>query len=160
MTPSEFNPYQPPAMLQHPLEEAPLSALEARQRLQLPAYGQIMAGVFGILLSLLLLWAVIVANPHESSTLGGLVKELILPVLLICSLAAIDIVIIFGGRAMLAVRHYRLARWSAVLTIAFLGGSCPLGLPFGVWALIVLHNRRIRAAFMEKARQRPSNPRP
>jgi hypothetical protein len=158
--PPGFNPYQPPAMLESPLEEVPLSALEARQRLQLPAYGQIMAGVFGILFCLFLLWAVIVANPHESSTFGGLVKELLVPVLLICSFAGINVVVILGGRAMLAVRYYRLARWSAVLTIAFLGGSCPLGLPFGVWALIVLHNRRIRAAFTEKAAQNASNPGP
>ena len=144
-----FKPYQPPAMLEEPLEEVPLSALEARQRLQLPAYGQITAGVFGILFCLFLLWAVIVANPHESSTFTGLVKELLLQVLIVCSLLAIYVVIILGGMAMLAVKYYRLARWSAVLTIAFLGGSCPLGLPFGVWALIVLHNRRIRAAFAE-----------
>lgn len=152
MMPSGFNPYQPPAVLEQPLEETPLSALEARQRLQLPAYGQITAGVFGILFCLFLLWALIVANPHESSTFSGLVKELLVPVLLVCALAGIYVVIILGGRAMLAIRHYRLARWSAVLTIAFLGGSCPLGLPFGVWALIVLHNRRVRAAFMENAR--------
>src|SRR5688572_10256377 len=110
--PTGFNPYQPPAMLESPLEEVPLSTLEARQRLQLPAYGQIMAGVFGILFCLFLLWAVIVANPHESSTFGGLVKELLVPVLLVCSLAGINVVVILGGRAMLAVRHYRLARWS------------------------------------------------
>ena len=89
----------------------------------------------------------VVANPHESSTFPGLVRELLLQVLIVCSLLAIYVVIILGGIAMLRVRRYRLARWSAVLTIAFLGGSCPLGLPFGVWALIVLHNRRIRAAF-------------
>jgi hypothetical protein len=152
MMPSGFNPYQPPAMLEQPLEESPLSALEARQRLQLPAYGQITAGVFGILFCLFLLWALIIANPHESSTFGGLVRELFVPVLIVGALGVINLVIILGGRAMLAIRHYRLARWSAVMTIAFLGGSCPLGLPFGVWALIVLHNRRVRAAFIENAR--------
>src|SRR6186713_724697 len=47
MIPSGFNPYQPPATLEESLEEVPLSAQEARQRLQLPAYGQITAGVFG-----------------------------------------------------------------------------------------------------------------
>jgi hypothetical protein len=161
MMPSGFNPYQPPAALEEPLEEVPLTALEARQRLQLPAYGQITAGVFGILFCLFLLWALIVANPHEASTFVGLVKELLLPVLLVCSLAAIYVVIILGGVAMLRVRRYRLARWSAVLTIAFLGGSCPLGLPFGVWALIVLNNRRVRAAFRaNEDRDLPGSSRP
>jgi hypothetical protein len=141
------NPYQPPDSLEEPLEELPLSAVEARQRLQLPAYGQIAAGVFGILFGFFLLWLLIVADPHESSTLGGLVWELMLPVLLVLFLMLIYAVIVSGGLAMLRVRRYRLARWSAVLTIAFLGGSCPLGLPFGVWALIVLNNRRVRAAF-------------
>jgi hypothetical protein len=56
-------------------------------------------------------------------------------------------VMIAGGVAMLCVRHYGLARASAVVTIAFLGGACAIGLPFGMWALIQLSNPRVRSAF-------------
>ena len=147
--PPGFNPYQPPATLDD-TDELPFSSFEARQRLQLPALGQIGAGIFGILFCIFLLWAIIVASPHVSSTFGGLVRELVLPVLLVCALASIYVIIIVGGVAMLRLRRYRFARWSAVLTIAFLGASCPLGLPFGIWSLIVLNNRRIRAAFAAK----------
>lgn len=144
-----FNPYQTPSMLEEPLEDVPLSALAARQQLQLPAYGQIASGTFGLLFCLFLLWAIIVADPHKSSTFVGLVWELFLPVLLVLGLMLLDAVIISGALAMLRVRHYWFARFSAVVTVAFLGGGFPLGLPFGVWALIVLHNRRVRAAFAE-----------
>jgi hypothetical protein len=145
--PSAFNPYQPPAALDDPLEDVPLSVQEARQRLQLPAYGQIASGVFGILICLFLLWAIIVADPHKSSTFLGLVWELFLPVLLVVALMSIDAMIVAGALAMLHVRHYGFARSSAVVTVAFLGGGFPLGLPFGIWALIVLNNRRVRTAF-------------
>jgi hypothetical protein len=150
-----FNPYQPPAALEELLADVPLSVYEARQRLQLPAYGQVASGVFGILVCLFLLWALIIADPHKSSTLMGLVWELFLPVLLVLGLMSINAFIISGGLAMLRVRHYRLARLSAVITVAFLGGSCLAGLPFGIWALIILNDRRVRAAFA--AHQAPAS---
>jgi hypothetical protein len=65
MPPTSFNPYEPPASLEEPLEELPLSAIEARQRLQLPAYGQIAAGVFGLLFCVFLLWVLIVGEPQS-----------------------------------------------------------------------------------------------
>jgi len=158
MSPGQ-NPYQPPDSLEESLEELPLSAVEARQRLQLPAYGQIAAGVLGLLFGIFLLLAMIVADPHQSSTLSGLVWELFLPVLLVLGLMSINAIIVSGGLAMLRIRQYRLARISAVVTVAFLGGSCPLGLPFGLWALIVLNNRRVRAAFAANLESGASNSR-
>jgi hypothetical protein len=58
-----------------------------------------------------------------------------------------------GGAKMAFMESYRLARWGAILAcIPIITPFLILGLPFGIWALIVLEDPRVRKAFvaMEK----------
>lgn len=69
---------------------------------------------------------------------------------------AIDGVIIWGAINMLRMRSYRTARAAAILSIVPFCSACFFfGIPFGVWALIVLNRPEVKAAFPpEKPRER------
>jgi DUF4097 and DUF4098 domain-containing protein YvlB/predicted Ser/Thr protein kinase len=63
------------------------------------------------------------------------------------------LVIIFGGVEMIRVRNYVWAVVAAIVAIAF----CSLvGLPAGIWALIILARADVREAFETEARSKPS----
>ena len=60
--------------------------------------------------------------------------------------------ILVGAWSMRQGRRYRLAYGSAILScIPFLSPFVFLGIPFGIWALIVLHRRDVKEAFARKA---------
>lgn len=53
-----------------------------------------------------------------------------------------------GGISMLRMRSYALSYTAAVVaSIPCLGPCCILGIPFGIWALVVLHREDVRSAF-------------
>lgn len=68
--------------------------------------------------------------------------------------AAVDFLasflVIIGGIRMLALKNYGLALFSSILAaipIVSCGGCCGLGEIAGIWALVVLVNADVRAAF-------------
>jgi hypothetical protein len=61
---------------------------------------------------------------------------------------AVGVAIIVGAVDMLRMHSYRSARLGAILSILPLCGPCMiLGLPFGIWALILLLQLDVKAAF-------------
>jgi hypothetical protein len=61
---------------------------------------------------------------------------------------ALSVVILFGAIQMKRLQHYALARTAAIIAvIPCLTPCCILGLPFGIWALMVLGDNSVRAAF-------------
>ena len=64
------------------------------------------------------------------------------------ALTLASIVIIWGGVKMLQLRSYGLAMTASVLAlIPCISPCCVLGIPFGIWALVVLRNNDVKAAF-------------
>ena len=64
-------------------------------------------------------------------------------VLLVCNL-----VILFGAIQMRQLSNYSLAKWSASLAVVPCVGPCYLlGMPFGIWALVVLNKPEIQREF-------------
>jgi hypothetical protein len=60
----------------------------------------------------------------------------------------IGVVIILGGLKMKQLQSYGLAMTSAILAmIPCLSPCCLIGLPIGIWAIVVLNNAEVRAAF-------------
>ena len=60
-----------------------------------------------------------------------------------------DIFLIFAATRMLAGSSYSLAFAGAVIAVIPCVGSpcCILGIPFGIWALVVLNDPAVKAAF-------------
>lgn len=60
---------------------------------------------------------------------------------------ALDLVILVGGLRMRQARSYGLSMAAAICGIIPLNSCCCLGLPFGIWALVVLLNPDVKAGF-------------
>jgi hypothetical protein len=58
-------------------------------------------------------------------------------------------IVIFGGMKMKALQNYGLAMAAAIISLlpCTSGYCCLLGMPIGIWALVVLMNDNVKAAF-------------
>lgn len=56
--------------------------------------------------------------------------------------------VLFGAIKMKNMKDYGVARAAAIVAIIpFVGPCCLIGIPFGIWAVIVLSKPHVRAAF-------------
>jgi phage FluMu protein Com len=60
-------------------------------------------------------------------------------------------IVIFGAIRMKQLKNYNLAIAASILAMLPCSACCILGLPVGIWSLVVLCNRDIRAAFQQAA---------
>ena len=60
----------------------------------------------------------------------------------------VGVIIILGALKMKNLQSYGLAMAASILAmVPCLSACCPIGLPIGIWALIVLNNPEVKAAF-------------
>jgi hypothetical protein len=128
---------------------------DVRKGLQLPATGLIIVGVLNVLSAFALLLGRLVSvvkgrDPvitDEDRRLGYMFAIIFFPIVSLISIVASPIIIL-GGIQMLRARRYSIALWAAVLALIPLTSVCCIpGIPIGIWALIVLRNPEVRAAF-------------
>lgn len=80
------------------------------------------------------------------------IKPFLLPVYIIAGVVAL--LTIFGGVQLMNLRGRGVVIAGSILSmIPFTSGCCCLGLPFGIWALIVLNNPVVRDGYAAVARQ-------
>ncbi len=133
----------------------------ALARVKVPAIGLIVVGALGLLNALLtMVGGVDEAKLEEAllamkmepeqveqfvSLAGGSNIALSVMALVVSGLIA------FGGLQMLKLQGWTLAVISAIAAMipCFSGCCCLFGLPFGIWALVVLFNGEIKAAFQQ-----------
>jgi len=61
---------------------------------------------------------------------------------------ALSVLIIIGGIKMKNLQNYGLAMAASIVAMTpCIGACCILGLPFGIWAVVVLSNESVRSAF-------------
>lgn len=60
-------------------------------------------------------------------------------------------IVIFGATRMKQLKNYPLAIAASILAMLPCSACCILGLPIGIWSLVVLCNRDIRDAFRQSA---------
>ncbi|MBL8857647.1 MAG: hypothetical protein JNL28_03960 [Planctomycetes bacterium] len=67
--------------------------------------------------------------------------------------------IIFGGMQMMKLRGWPIALVAAILAMipCFSSCACLLGIPAGIWAIIVLANPEVKAAFAQGSGPQDSN---
>ena len=127
----------------HRPNQVPASSKETvRQLLSTPAQGLIAAAGLQLLVFLALVGFAIPAVAREGGHPAGYA---VITGMALVSLAA-ALVVWIGACRMLKVRGYGLAiAASAVAMIA--GPAALVGLPFGIWALVLLTRREVQAAF-------------
>lgn len=135
----EINPYESPAELVNVPRDPVIVALK---RLRGPSL--VLIGLAGIvcILGVVIFPLVVLTSVAHYSDESPLERWLTIPYFLA------GYPILFGALSMRRGMRYRLAYTSAVLaSLPFLSPFVFLGIPFGIWALIVLHRRDVKEAF-------------
>jgi hypothetical protein len=74
----------------------------------------------------------------------------ITPLPLVLLMAAQTAVVIFGAWNLMQLRSYRLALAGSILGILPFGPGAIVGIPMGIWALVVMTKKEVKAAFGQK----------
>jgi tRNA A-37 threonylcarbamoyl transferase component Bud32 len=132
----------------HPAEDDELK--DIRQRTRAPGIGLMIAGLIncGVALLLLLAWSMV------SVTAGLKSPASVITGIIGISFAAVGLLTFVGAKRMMQLQSYGLAVAAGVLQLVPSPGSL-LGLPIGIWALIVLTRHEVHAAFIEVAEKTP-----
>ena len=128
-----------------------------RERLKLPAMRLIALGLvnalLGVLAVLQLLLKLINAEQttrvfeSEARRLGYMFGFFFWPLLMFLG-TLISPLVIYGGARMYAAKSYAMARLAAILALIPVTSCCfVLGIPVGIWSLIVLRRPEVKAAF-------------
>ncbi len=109
-----------------------------------PAIALMVVSILGLVVgSLGLIFDVFLIAVQGIATLELIVRSL-WGVLLLISAAFV----LFGAIKMKNMKDYGIARAAAIVAIIpFVGPCCLIGIPFGIWAVIVLSKPHVRAAF-------------
>ena len=146
---------------------------EARLEVNGPAIGLLVTGILNLLAAPLVVLTVIMfvglwdaashsSSPFESGTPNVVephVESAILRVILLLVTiglvpAGLSTLMIVGALKMKRLKAYGLAVAASILAIV--SPACLVGLPIGVWALAVLSQRDVRAAFERRRRRKPA----
>ncbi len=124
----------------------------AAARLKTPALALAVISMFGIAFAVLFLalqLAMLATGMEIEAVSGGnpamkTTMKIVVPVLI----AVANGMIFVGSLKMRKLTGYGLAKAAAVLAIVPLFAPCLLlGIPFGIWALMVLSDQQVRSAF-------------
>jgi len=128
----------------HPATDDKLN--DIRQRTKAPGIGLMIAGLIncGIALTLLLAWSIVSVTSGLTSP-GSVITGCIGIIF-----AATGLLTYVGAQRMMRLQSYGLAVAAGVLQLVPSPGSL-LGLPIGIWALIVLTRHEVHVAFVEVA---------
>jgi tRNA A-37 threonylcarbamoyl transferase component Bud32 len=141
------SPQPPVGGAEYTATAAPEIDLEdIRAQVRVPAIGLIVAGIIhclGILFIVLFSGYFFLARADAR---GGPGIPCVFGILIMAA-ALPGIMIIFSGVNMLKIRSYALSVTGSIIALLPCAPGCFVGLPFGIWSLVVLNRPRIRAAF-------------
>lgn len=86
----------------------------------------------------------------DTSTPGG-AGELVGGIVSLVVWPFMNVAVALGAVSMLRLKNYRTANMAAILAIIPVCSPCfVLGIPFGIWAIVVLHRPEVKQHFMTK----------
>jgi hypothetical protein len=109
-----------------------------------PAVGVLLTGVVGFVTW----YAGILALVHRGEEAGSSEMLVMLGMLGAGLGLGGAVALVVGAVQMMRLRAYPLAVAAAILALVPWSPGWLLGLPFGIWALVVLHRREVKAAFL------------
>ena len=148
-------------------EDVEQSFVNARRLVEVPAIGLVLAGCLNLLLVIVMVGLAGVSMFHVRSfstfvapgptmAVPMVSRVSVLSLLVVLPLCICAFIIISGGLRMRGLRNYNLAVAASIL--AMITPGMLLGLPFGIWALIVLTRQEVRAAFEAGSARRGMTP--
>jgi len=146
--PSHPTPHIPPSP-----ETSPAFKQEnARSRIRVPAIALIIAGILSCLVVPAVLGGIILIK-LSTGPIGGIGLPIVQTLFLVLTIIA-GILITVGASKMLHLRSYSQAVATAILALLPCYAGFPIGLPFAIWALVLLSTEKVQAGFA-KAKQQP-----
>ncbi len=134
--------------------QAPTPTGEAASKVSGPAIGLIVVASLSLALIVLnLIMTLSGANTFQMQNFGGQSAELVKfmqgPGAIIGAVLGFVIygLILLGAIKMKKLESYGLAMTASVLALLPCSACCVVGLPFGIWALVVLNKPEVKAAF-------------
>lgn len=138
---------------------------EITSKLKLPAIGLIVTGILNVL------WGIleIGSNAFMYSSKSGIYAtnqstEFNFGIVIGLAIVIISMLVapflIWGGLQMYRGKNYKFSKISAILALIPVASCCfVIGIPLGIWALVILSKPEVKAAF-EGAPSNPFNPPP
>ena len=117
-----------------------------RRRVRRPALALIATGAATTLLGLMFLPAILFPEMIGQQAPVD-TTEVVMSLILMAMTLSLGIVTLYGGLKMFEVESYRLAMASAIAAMIPCY-CCFLGLPAGIWAIVVLRDPAVRQAFV------------
>ena len=148
--PPSDNPYQSPMAPAYPVLR--LTDAAAKQRVAGPATALIVTAVLGLIQNFLtVVFVLVMASGALGAPNPGI--EDILPSLIIAALGlAGGVLMLVAARKMKKLESYGLAIAGTIVgMVPYFSPCCLLGLPFGIWALVVLCDGSVKAAFHSRS---------
>ncbi len=124
-----------------------------RHRVWIPAVGLLVAGGINCLAVVGLVLAAL-SSVLAKSFSGQLARFEFLPgaarAVVVAVTVGYAVLVVLGGWNLMQLRSRRLALWGSVLALFPFSAGSVVGLPMGIWALIVMRNEQVKAAFGQK----------
>ncbi len=121
---------------------------EPAERLRDAAALLILSGIVQILASPLLLGLLAGLDPGFGQERGISTIVVLLVLVLMAASISVGLIVIAGAVKMRKLKSYPFCRMCSILAMFPLGFGFVLGLPFGIWALLVLRRADVKAAFV------------
>jgi hypothetical protein len=127
----------------------------ARERVSLPAIFLMIIGGLGLAYAVLSITLQVTGNagpnpfmnPQQANDPAAKAGERVGKVIGGVMIVAWALIVFFGGLQMKNLKNRGFALFSAVWAMLPCSPCCLLGIPFGIWALVVLSDERVKRAF-------------
>ena len=154
--PESNNPYSSPI---HSSQEPPSRSGSAKPKIMAPAIALLIISMIGLLASLFNVVFALVGEPFapdpaapdwvnemQKNSVGGFAAGLQ------AFFALLNLVIMFGAIQMLRLKSWGASLVASILAMINFGTCCcVLGIPVGIWSLVILLQNDVRKAFEEAA---------
>jgi predicted Ser/Thr protein kinase len=138
---------------------APIASADSPKRATIPLPAQVRAPAIGLFMTGVLNWVTVpfgvdviwrfVVAPNSASRPDGIVLTLLVVAPAVLGSACI----LFGALKMMRCQGYSIAVLGSLLAMLIIPGNI-IGLPIGIWALVVLTESDVKAAFPRRVTQR------
>ncbi len=146
---SSANPYESPTMHDDDLAQAKSLVL-------IPAICLLVAASISILLTPFVGFVIVVDSIRMLDEQAGAAEHATVLAFNVSAIVVFIsyILVLYGSIQMLKCRRIGMARTAAILSIVpICSPLCVIGIPFGIWALIVTYKPEVQAAFKVNAAQ-------
>ncbi|MGD9648713.1 MAG: hypothetical protein AB7U73_23585 [Pirellulales bacterium] len=154
--PTQINPYASPGFQ---AGGHPAGATFTKGKVMAPAIGLLVVGSVGLCAAIFsCVWSMVATPPPVDPNMPPMVQQFMQggfgPMAL--AIQAIFLVlnglIIAGGIQMLRLKAYTLAMTATILAMINVGNCCCLvGVPIGIWGLVILLQNDVKAAFLQQS---------